>query len=183
MAATHRHSQNGLPVLTPATDGPLPRLRKWVIPGTGRHILARDGCVGFLIAHWFLLYHETVERLNLHGEPWDEWGYIDRTIAQSDDITNHASGSAGDTNATRHPLGVRGTYTPAQRRRMRFALVAIYRNCLRHGEFYVRRVDGMHVETDKPFDVLERRARRLSRSKRGRRILEANPGARAVLFS
>lgn len=183
MTATTRRSQNGLPVLTADTTGPLPRLRKWEIPGTGRHVLARDGAVGFLVAHWFLLYHETVERLNLVGDVWDEWGWVDRVIADSDDITNHASGSAGDTNATRHPLGVRGTYTRAQRRRMRFALLVIYRGTLRHGEFYTGRVDGMHVETDKPFAVLERHARRLSRTKRGRRLLEANPGARKVLFS
>lgn len=178
-----KRSQNGLPVLGTDTDGPLPRLRKFIIPGTGRHYVLRDGAVGFLIALWVLIYHETVERLNIRGEPWDEWGHTIRDIAGSDDITNHASGSAADTNATRHPLGVRDTYTPAQRRRMRRMLVFIFRGCLRHGEFYVHRVDGMHVETNAPFAKLERHARRLTRSKRGRRLLAANPGLREVIYS
>lgn len=183
MAATGRFTHNGLPALSGDTDGALPRLRKWVIPGTGRHFVLRDGCVGFLLAHWALYFHEKIERLDLTG-PWDEWGYHPgRPIAGTTILTNHAAGAAVDTNATRHPLGVRGTFTGPQRRRMRWALAIIYRGCLRSGEFYTNRVDGMHCETVRPFKALERNARRLSRTPRGRRVLRANPGARAVIFS
>ena len=176
-------SQNGLPVLDSSRTGPLPRLRLWRIPNAGgAHLVLRDGSVGFLLAHFALWFDETVERLDLAG-PWDEWGWAPRPIRGSTTISNHASGSAADLNATRHPLGVRGTYTKAQRRRLTWGLRVVYRGVLRHGEFYTRRVDGMHVETNKPFKVLERHARRLARTKRGRRILAANPGAREVIYS
>lgn len=174
------NSQNGLPLLEGRQDGPLPRLRKFLIPGTGRHLVLRDGSVGFLLALMALIYHETVERLDLVG-PWDEWGWAPRPIRGSSTPSNHGSGSACDLNATRHPLGVRGTYTKAQRRRLRWVLRVIFRGVLRAGEFYENRVDGMHFETDKPFPRLERAARRLSRTRRGRRVLEANPGLREVI--
>lgn len=176
------NSQNGLPVLSGRKDGPFPRLRTWVIPGTGRHLVLRDGCVGFLLAHFALWFHDRVERLDLSG-PWDEWGWAPRPIRGSSAPSNHGSGSACDLNATRHPLGVRGTYTGLQRRVLALGLRVVYRGCLRHGEFYQNRVDGMHAETDKPFKTLERNARRLSRTKRGKAILDANPGARQVIFS
>lgn len=177
--------QNGLEVLTPSTTGPLPRLRKINVPlpGKDRHFLLRDGAVGFLLAHYALNYHETVERLNITGQPWDEWAYADRPVRDSTDTSNHAGGAALDLNSTLHVLGRRGTFTARQRRRMAYMDRVIYRGCIRSGEFYTKRVDGMHHETDREFKALQRNARRLCRTRRGKAILAANPGLREVIFS
>ena len=93
-------SQNGFPVLaTNHTTGPLPRLRKWVIPGANRHVYLRDGSVGFLLVHFALWFHETISRLD--QGVWDEWGWAVRNVRGSSTvISNHASGTAVDLNAT-----------------------------------------------------------------------------------
>lgn len=62
-------SQNGYEVLFDGrTDGPLPRLRRFVIPGTGAFYCLRDGSAGFLLAHAILYWHERVEPINV-GPP------------------------------------------------------------------------------------------------------------------
>ena len=42
----------------------------------------------------------------------DDWGYAYRAIRGATSISNHASATAVDLNATRHPLGQVGTFTP-----------------------------------------------------------------------
>jgi hypothetical protein len=45
----------------------------------------------------------------------DDWGYSYRpSTGDPDSLSCHASGTAIDYNATRHPYGVHGTFTPAQ---------------------------------------------------------------------
>lgn len=176
-------SQNGYPVLDSGTSGPLPRLRLWVIPGTGRHLLLRDGAVGFLLVHLALVLHDTVERLNIWGQPWDEWGWASRPIRGSEVISNHASGTAMDLNATRHPLGKRGTFTRRQVKRIHYLLSARYLGAIRWGGDYVNRADEMHWEVVKGLRACERRAKVLALTRRGRAILQANPGARKVIWS
>lgn len=175
-------SQNGYPVLEVRYDGPLPRLRRWVIPGTGRHLILRDGSAGFVLLHLALWLHETVERID-HGV-WDEWGWASRPVRGSSTTTsNHASGTACDLNATLHPLGKRGTFSPAQAKRIRRRLRIMYLGMVRWGGDYRIRADEMHFELVRPLGSVERLARGLMRTKRGRRILAANPGAREVIES
>lgn len=176
-------SQNGYPVLDSGTTGPLPRLRRWVIPGTGRHLLLRDGAAGFLLVHLALVFHDTVERLNIWADPWDEWGWAPRAIRGSTTVSNHASGTAEDLNATRHPLGASGTFTRRQARRIRYLLRVRYLGAIRWGGDYQGRPDEMHFEIVKGLRACERRAKVLALTKRGRRILQANPGARKVIWS
>lgn len=167
-------SQNGWPLA--------PKTRKWIIPDTGRHLVLRDGSAGFLLAHMALWWHEELERLDL-GQ-WDEWGYAPRPIRGSSTPSNHASATAADLNATKHPLGVAvlDTFTAAQARRIRRRL-RLYAGTLRWGGDYSRRPDAMHVELDRPLRDAERVARRLMLTPRGRRILAANPGAKEVINS
>src|SRR6185436_1098451 len=74
-------SVNGYPVLsTNRTTGPLPRLRKWVVPGANRHLLVRDGSTGFLLLHFALWWHESIGKLDAKGAPWDEWGWAVRPV-------------------------------------------------------------------------------------------------------
>ena len=179
-------SVNGWPVLTGTTDGQLPRLRRWVIPTPGapadRHLYLRDGSAGFLLAHLAVWFHERVERLDLGV--WDEWGYANRPVRGStSSISNHASGTAMDLNATRHPLGVpiSRTFTTAQVRAIRHRLKLYHGRVDWGGEW--SRPDGMHFELapGTTLDGVERVARGLIDSPRGERVLDANPGALAII--
>lgn len=178
-------SVNGYPVLsTNRTTGSTPRLRKWVVPGANRHLFVRDGSTGFLLIHFALWWHEVIGRLDAKGAPWDEWGWAVRPVrGKTSGYSNHASGTAIDLDATRHPIGVSTsrTFSPLQKTRIR-ARIRFYRGCLTWGGDW-RRPDGMHAEVSAGMRSCEKRARALCKSKRGKRILAANPGARAVIFS
>lgn len=173
-------SQNGWPALLP--DSHL--LRRFTIPannGTVKLTL-RDGSAGFLLAHFLMWWSEVIEDLT-GAHPADDWGYANRLIRGSTStISNHGSGTAADANATEHPLGVKGTLTPRERERIS-ARLKLYDGCLRHGAFYTGRVDEMHVEINDTLSACERVARELMTTKRGKRLLDANPGLKAVILS
>lgn len=171
-------SQNGWPIL--ARDSRL--LHTWNIPAsTGSFRLTmRNGSAGFLLALFALYYAEAVERVA--GKVLDDWGYADRDIRGSSTvISNHASGTACDLNATRHPLG-RLTLKVWQKVRVRIRL-RLFRGCLRGGLDYAHRKDEMHYEINKPLASVERTARLLAKTPRGRKLLKANPGQYSVIWS
>lgn len=173
-------SQNGWPVLAPGSD----LLHKWVIPGTGRHLILRHGSAGFLLADHALWYHEEVERLDLGV--WDEWGWAYRAVRGYNDVwSNHASGTGADLNATRHPLGVPTlqTFTNAQVARIRRRLTRRYHGAIAWGGNYTTRPDAMHYDLARQLQFCERVARDLMDTPRGRQVLEANPGQRQVILS
>ncbi len=76
----------------------------------------------------------------------DDWGYNYRPNKNNPrQLSVHASGGAFDYNATRHPNGVRGTWTAAQKTEMR-EIMAEVDNVVCWGEDFTGTVDGMHVE-------------------------------------
>lgn len=82
----------------------------------------------------------------LEGKTLDDWGYAYRAIRGQEDagnLSNHASGTAVDLNASKHPLGKRATFTDEQEITIR-ALTAKYG--LRWGGDYKNRADEMHFE-------------------------------------
>jgi hypothetical protein len=181
--AVSGRSVNGWPLLAGGTTGPLPRLRKWTVPGTGRHLYLRDGSAGFVLVHLALWFHERVERLDLGV--WDEWGWAPRPIRGGTAPSNHGSGTAADLNATRHPFGVATarTFTPGQIRRIRRRL-KLYRGLIDWGGNWSH-ADAMHFELapGSKLAAVERLARLLTKTPRGKRVLAANPGALAVIKS
>lgn len=178
-------SQNGYPALS--SNSPL--LHKWVVPGTNRHFVLRQGSAGFLLCHFIMWYNDVIRKIGVGV--WDEWGYAYREVRYASDLSNHSSGTAADVDATKHPLGVEGTFMftvlyKGRRRIAKYLIMArlkVYRGCIRWGETYENRKDGMHYEIDRPLDVVERVARRLADTKRGKRLLAANPGQRKIIFS
>lgn len=92
------------------------------------------------------------------GEPstlLDDWSYAERPVRGSTStLSNHASGTAIDLNATQHPRGVSNTFTDAQIREVRAILRRLVdpltaRCVVRWGEDYRSApVDGMHFEID-----------------------------------
>jgi hypothetical protein len=163
-------SQNGWSVIDASET------RKWVIPGADRHMILRDGHAGFVLAWFALWFHEVIERLS--GGVWDEWGFAARNVrGSSSTISNHASGTAEDLNATRHPLGRRGTFTKAWHYTKIRALLSVRLvGVIRWGADYQFRADEMHFEINKGAAAVLRLARRLSATPRGKRVLRANPG-------
>jgi hypothetical protein len=85
-------------------------------------------------------FHETVEPLH---SGWC-WGWADRLVRGSTKVSNHASGTAIDLNAPKHPLGKKGTFTASQERRIR-AIVA-KAGAVTWGGDYQQRTDEMHFE-------------------------------------
>lgn len=178
-------SQNGWPVLTSTRrDGPLPRLRAWRLPGTDLVIPLRDGSAGFVLMHFLLWWHETIESVT--GRVLDDWGYASRPVTGGVVPSNHASGTALDINATRHVLGrapeVSLPAASVTRIRKRLGW-ARYRSVLRWGGDYNGRKDVMHVELVRPIGMVQAVARILMQTPRGRRLLKANAGAREVILT
>lgn len=172
-------SQNGWPVL--AADSP--HLHTWVIPcktGTVK-LRLRDGSAGFLLAMMVLYIGDHVTDIT-KGTP-DDWGYACRLIRGSTTtVSNHASGTAADVDASKHPLGKTGTWPWAQVLKIRWRLLA-FKGCVRWGGDYKNRVDSMHFEINKPIPAVERVARSMARTKNGHRLLLANNGQWGVIFS
>lgn len=118
-------------------------IASFTIPGTKTKIALRAGDVSVLILDFLGWWNREIEPID--GATLDDWGYAERLIRGSATVvSNHASGTAGDANALRHPLGTR-TLTKDQLAKIK-ARIDLYRGALRHGAFYTDRPDEMHVE-------------------------------------
>jgi len=166
------------------TDGPLPRLRKYEVPGVSeRWFYLRDGIHGFILMHVILWHHETVEKLNFNLA-WDEWGWAVRPVrGQREGYSNHAGAVAADINSLLHPRGVpvTKTMTDAQIRLIRNR-VSFYDGVVIWGGGW-NVPDGMHYElADIPSRERRALAEKLMASDRGIRIMKANPGLKKVML-
>lgn len=128
-------SQNGWDVITSSSDKRLVKTDKII----GR---VRGGDVETIFAHFISWFDKNVEDVD-KGD--DDWGWANRPIRGGTAISNHASGTAIDLNATRHPMGKEGTFTSEQEAKIREQL-KFYEGALRWGGDYSGRKDEMHVE-------------------------------------
>ena len=120
------------------------RVESITIPGTSRKVTLRKGAPGQLLAHFAGWFDRVIESVD--GGQLDDWGYAERPIRGSKNtLSNHASGTALDLNAPRHPLGARNTFTPGQMSRIR-AKLKEYDGAIRWGGDYRNRADEMHFE-------------------------------------
>lgn len=127
----------------------------YALPG-GR-VALRAGDVSVVLLWVANQFHQRVEPLVWPGV----WGYAERTIRGSTTtLSNHASGTAIDLNAPRHPLGVRGTFTDQQVRTIH-DIVAATRGAVRWGGDYTGRVDEMHFEINAGNAVVKAAADRI----------------------
>ena len=129
-------------------------IKSFTVPGT-KIKLACAEAVAPLLINFASEFHHLVEKID-KGD-LDDWGYAFRTIRGSDvHVSNHASGTAIDINATKHPLGKRGTFTKSQEKTIR-ELCKYYG--LRWGGDYQVRADEMHFEVvlspEKAQDLIE----------------------------
>lgn len=166
-----------------ALPGDSKKLHIWNIPtkhGNVR-IKMRNGSVGFILAWCVLRWAELLEPVK--GKILDDWGYAYRPVrGVTSGLSNHASGTAVDVNATRWPLGTRNM---SAWKRARVALVIRpVRGVVTWGGVW-RRPDQMHLEITKGtmMSACEKVAKRLMTTPRGKRILKANPGQKKVIES
>lgn len=150
-----RTSQNGWPVNPPRGAR--------TIPGTDVRVNVANGPAGDVLMHVLGQVSSRVEDISMnsvHGEH-DDWGYAERNVRGSESvISNHASGTAVDINATRHALGAHDTFTPAQTAEIHRILAEVD-NVVRWGGDYNGRPDEMHFEIIGSQEEVARVAERL----------------------
>jgi hypothetical protein len=150
-------SQNGWSVSPPRTAR--------TVPGTEVRVTVADGPAGDVLMYVLGRVDREVEDIDLRstrGE-FDDWGYADRTVRGSTDTSNHASATAVDVNATRHPLGKPGTFNAAQVARIH-RILADVDHVVRWGGDYTGRKDEMHFEINAPHVKVAAVAARLATS-------------------
>lgn len=118
-------------------------IKSYQVPGTKIKLRCAEAVAPLLIG-FAKEFHELIEPID--QGPLDDWGYAFRNIrGVTEKLSNHASGTAIDLNAPKHPLGAVGTF-PAEQVPMIRALAKKYG--LRWGGDYVNRKDEMHFEID-----------------------------------
>lgn len=187
-----QRTPNGWAVLEPGS----PRLHTWVIPGANRRITLLHGAVGLILVHVLLWFNDVIERLDGPGsDPVDEGGYNHRLMTGRDDVwSEHAGGDAADANWNRHPYNTPASHSFTARqirlihRRLRWLNTIALGKVVEWGGDWpshpgsTAKPDPMHWQVNRSKTVVHL-ARVLSRTPRGRKILAANPGQRAVIFS
>jgi hypothetical protein len=110
-------------------------------------------------------FHEEVEPIT--GGIRDDWGWAYRPIrGRTTGFSNHASATAIDLNATKHPRGAEGTFTAAEKRAVRRILADLVdertgESVVRWGEDFSTTVDGMHFEINADAGAVDRVANRI----------------------
>jgi len=133
------NSQNGYP----ANNAALVSSR--LVPGTTRKLTVRKGPAGDLLLWVASQFDKLVE--DIEQGILDDWGYAERPIRGGTVLSNHASGTAIDLNATSHPLA---TEPPANFSNAKIgaihSIIGRTNGCVRWGGDYTGRKDGMHFE-------------------------------------
>ena len=97
------NSYNGWPGIKSGSD---PRLTT-IEPVPGRKFRVRAGAVAEVFTWLIRRFHAEVEPIT--GGVLDDWSYAYRAVRESTTLSNHASGTAVDLNATKHPWQTRAT--------------------------------------------------------------------------
>src|ERR1044072_531240 len=115
------------------------------IPGTSRKVTVRNGPAGDLLLWVAGQFDKQVE--DIDAGQLDDWGYAERPIIGGTELSNHASGTAIDLNATRHPLGTQpsANFSRKQIDAIHW-IIGRTQGCVRWGGDYTGRKDGMHFE-------------------------------------
>lgn len=121
------------------------------VPGTDVWLTVRNGTAGELLLWTATQIDKRVESIDNGRGGIDDWGYAERPIRGGVELSNHASGTAIDLNAPRHPLGAVNTFNPSQRAEIR-KIIAETSGAIRWGGDYVGRKDDMHFEIDTDWD-------------------------------
>ena len=87
-------------------------VRSYLVPGTQRKLRCASAVAPLLIG-FAAEFHSLIEPIDDDG--LDDWGYAYRDVrGVPGKLSNHASGTAIDLNATKHPLRAVGTFEATQ---------------------------------------------------------------------
>ena len=116
-------------------------IKPFPVPGTKIKLRCAEKVAPLLVT-FAAEFHAHIEPIDEGA--LDDWGYCFRNVrGATDKLSNHSSGTAIDLNATKHPLGHAGTFTPMQ-------TVMIQALCKKYGLTwggdYKNRKDEMHFE-------------------------------------
>lgn len=142
LPAIAANSGNGWPGIKSSGDSRLDRGFKAAgvaFPGG-----VRRGEVSTILGYVAATFHRNVEPLR----PGWCWGWNYRPIRGGSSLSNHASATAIDINAPRHPIGKSGTFSSAQVRQIR-VILATCEGTVRWGGDYSNRPDEMHFEINR----------------------------------
>lgn len=122
------------------------RVERQLVPDTRVYLTVRSDAPGLLLLEVAAAFDKFVEDIDNARGALDDWGYAERPIRGGWQLSNHASGTAIDLNATQHPLGVSvdDTFSDAEIDRIR-EIVEVTRGVVRWGGEWSR-PDGMHFE-------------------------------------
>ncbi|MGL4339281.1 MAG: peptidoglycan-binding protein [Rhodoglobus sp.] len=137
LPAQAAESQNGWPG---GSSGQIP-ISPLTVGGVSFPAGVREGNVKKILQYVAKRFDSEVEAL-VAG--WC-WGHAYRPIRGARTLSNHASGTAIDINAPRHPLGSSGTFSNAQERAIH-RIIDACDGVVRWGGDYSGRKDEMHFE-------------------------------------
>lgn len=129
-------SQNGWPA---SPNRNAINVKTYAVPGYPAVRLPVRADVAPLLLEMARWWFANVEKPVIPGS----WGYAYRDVRGSTGLSNHASGTAIDLNAPKHPLGVAGTVPFAKRKAISQKAASLG---LRWGGDYTGRKDEMHFE-------------------------------------
>jgi D-alanyl-D-alanine carboxypeptidase/Putative peptidoglycan binding domain len=116
-------------------------VKKFAAAGTTFPQGVRSGDVGVVLTYVANQLHRRVEK----AHPGWCWGFNYRKNRNADNLSCHASGTAIDWNAPRHPNGRSGTFSDDQVREIR-AILAEVEGVVRWGGDFSSTKDEMHFE-------------------------------------
>lgn len=171
-------SQNGWTVIESRDST---HLHNWLIGARSGplNLLLHRGPAGFLLAHYALWHAEEIEAVAGKG---DDFGWAFREILNTNTWSNHASGTAMDLNASKHPSRVSGTFTATQADRIRKRIAGMYAETLQWGgNWKPENLDEMHFEINADRADVRAVCDILVDTPRGVRLLADNPSQRQLI--
>ena len=136
-------SYNGWPVGAPAASI---GVANYTVPGTSVVLPVKSGDVATVLMYVASRFNGEVEGLDSR----QCWGYGYRKNVNNPSVwSNHASGTAIDLNAVRHPNGAKGTFSGSQVNSIR-DILAFCGDVVYWGGDYRGTTDEMHFEMDVP---------------------------------
>lgn len=132
-------SINGWPANNPSL------IASQLIPGTQVKVRVRADAPGLLLLEVASAFDRLVEDIDNVRGGLDDWGYAERPIRGGSATSNHASGTAVDIDALRHPFQKKGTFTKAQVATIHTILKAAL-GVVDWGGDWTSPVDEMHIE-------------------------------------
>lgn len=129
------------------------RVSRRQVPGTNVYLTVHNGVSGDLLLEVAAQFDRYVQ--DIDTPPGDDWGYAERPIRGDTTLSNHASGTAIDLNATRWPLGSDPAINLSFAQIMRLRqIVATTGGVVRWGGDYDGRKDPMHFEINNGQDEM-----------------------------